>query len=54
LADIYREIDKLERTEISSVERVDYREASTRFLLPAVLLLFLEFLLARFLLRRQP
>ncbi len=54
LAEIYREIDKLERTEISSVERVDYHEASTLFLLPAVLLLLCEFLLNHFVLRRLP
>ncbi len=54
LARIYGEIDKLERTEISSVERVDYREASTRFLLPVVLLLLAEFLLSRFVLRSLP
>jgi len=54
LARIYTEIDKLERTEISSVERVDYREASTRFLLPVVLLLLAEFLLSRFALRSLP
>ena len=51
LARIYAEIDKLERTEVSSVERVDYHEAGLRFLLPAVLLLLLEFLLAHTLLR---
>ncbi len=54
LARIYAEIDKLERTEISSTERVDYQEASTRFLLPVVLLLFAEFLLSRFFLRSLP
>ncbi|MCP4545658.1 MAG: VWA domain-containing protein [bacterium] len=54
LADIYREIDQLERTEISSVERIDYNEASTLFLLPAVLLLVCEFLLSHFVLRRLP
>ncbi len=54
LARIYTEIDKLERTEISSVERVDYREASVRFLLPVVLLLLAEFLLSRFVLRSLP
>ena len=54
LANIYREIDKLERTEISSVERIDYREASAVFLLPVALLLLGEFLLSHFLLRRLP
>jgi len=54
LASIYDEIDKLEKTEVSSVERVDYREAGTLFLLPAVLILLLEFLLTRTLLRRVP
>jgi Ca-activated chloride channel homolog len=54
LARIYTEIDKLERTEISSVERVDYREASARFLLPVILLLLAEFLLSRFTLRSLP
>lgn len=54
LARIYDEIDKLERTEISSVERVDYREASTAFLLPVVLLLLAEVLLGRFVLRSLP
>jgi len=51
LARIYAEIDQLERTEVSSVERVDYHEAGLRFLLPAALLLLLEFLLAHTLLR---
>ena len=37
--DFFRILDKLEKTEIASVERVDYREASTLFLLPAVLIL---------------
>lgn len=54
LARIYAEIDKLERTEINSMERVDYREASTRFLLPALLLFLAEFLLGRFILRSLP
>ena len=54
LAAIYEEIDKLEKTEISSVERVDYREASTLFLLPAALVLLLEYLLSRSILRRLP
>jgi Ca-activated chloride channel family protein len=54
LAEIYAEIDQLERSEISSVERIDYREASTPFLAPAVLLLLAEFLLSRFVLRRLP
>ena len=54
LAQIYGEIDKLERSEISSVERIDYNEASTPFLLPVALLLLLEFLLSRVILRRLP
>ncbi len=54
LTDIYEEIDKLEKTEIASVERVDYREASSLFLLPAAIVLLLEFLLSRTLLRRLP
>lgn len=54
LAEIYAEIDELERTEISSVERIDYREAAAPFLAPAALLLLAEFLLARFALRRLP
>jgi Ca-activated chloride channel family protein len=54
LADIYSEIDELERTEISSVERVDYQEASTLFLLPALIFLMCEFLLTQFVLRRLP
>jgi len=54
LAAIYAEIDKLEKTEITSVERVDYREASTLFLLPAALVLLLEYLLSRSILRRLP
>jgi Ca-activated chloride channel family protein len=54
LAEIYVEIDKLERSEISSVERIDYNEASTPFLLPVALLLALELLLSQFILRRLP
>jgi len=54
LARIYDEIDQLERTEVSSVERVDYREASLPFLLPAALLLVLELLISRFVLRGAP
>ena len=45
---------RLFNADISSVERVDYREASTRFLLPVVLLLLAEFLLSRFVLRSLP
>jgi len=54
LASIYEEIDKLEKTEITSVERVDYREASSLFLLPAALILLLEYLLSRSILRSLP
>jgi Ca-activated chloride channel family protein len=54
LAQIYREIDGLERTEVSAVERVDYSEAATPFLLPAALLLLVELLMDRWVLRRQP
>jgi len=54
LAAIYAEIDELEKTEISAVERIDYREASSLFLLPGALVLLLELLLSRTILRRQP
>lgn len=54
LARIYAEIDKLERSEVQSIERVDYHEAGLPFLLPAAGLLLLEFLLGRLWLRRAP
>ncbi|MDP6418730.1 MAG: VWA domain-containing protein [Candidatus Krumholzibacteria bacterium] len=54
LAEIYAEIDELEKSEIESIERVDYREAGLLFLLPALLFFLLEILFSRWILRGLP
>jgi len=54
LAEIYGEIDRLEKTEYERPEIVSYSDILFPFLFPAVLLLFGEFLLSRSLLLRLP
>lgn len=54
LHEIYKEIDKLERTEIESVRHIDYAERFAPFLLAALGLLALEQLLVATLFRRVP
>jgi len=51
---VYREIDKLERSEIESVRYMDYREKFTPFALAALLMVALEALLACTVLRSIP
>ncbi|WP_313376682.1 VWA domain-containing protein [Chishuiella sp.] len=47
LKDIYKEIDKLEKSEINEIKYYNYTELFARFLLPAFLLLVLEAILRR-------
>ncbi len=47
LKDIYKEIDRLEKTEINEVKFYNYTELFARFLLPAFILLVLETVLRR-------
>ncbi len=54
LHEVYKEIDKLERTEIESVRHIDYAERFTPFVLAALGLLVLEQILAGSVLRRIP
>jgi Ca-activated chloride channel family protein len=44
LEEIYSQIDELEKTEIEEVIYTDYQDLYPRFLLPALLLLFLSVL----------
>ena len=46
LTRVYEEIDELERTETEGILYTEYRELFDRFLIPGVLLLLLELLLA--------
>ena len=54
LEKIYDEIDKLEKTEAKVKRRVDYNDAFTLFLLPALLLLLVEIFLSNTWLRKIP
>jgi Ca-activated chloride channel homolog len=54
LREIYKEIDKLERTEIESVRHMDYSERFSGFVLAALAALLLEQVLRNTLLRRVP
>ena len=54
LRDIYGEIDKLERTRVEVQEFRRYTEMFPRFLVPAVVLLALEFLLRALVFRKIP
>lgn len=54
LAKIYGEIDKLEKTEVKVKEYMEYEERFHWFLLPALLLLLCEIVLARTKLKKLP
>ncbi len=54
LRSIYREIDKLEKTEIEESGYTEYRELFHLFLIPGLLLLILEVILNNTILRRIP
>jgi Ca-activated chloride channel homolog len=54
LHQIYKEIDKLERTEIESVRHIDYAERFAPFVLAALALLLLEQILISTVFRRIP
>lgn len=54
LAEIYDEIDKLEKTEAKVKEYMEYRELYYWFLLPGLMLLLLEIVLTRTRLRKIP
>ena len=54
LRQVYRQIDKLEKTEIESLRYLDYREVFSYFALAALLLLIGEVILHCTLLRRIP
>jgi len=54
LREIYKEIDKLERTPIEEKGYLEYKELFPRFLIPAIALLFLEVILCNTILRRIP
>ncbi|MBM3262699.1 MAG: VWA domain-containing protein [candidate division Zixibacteria bacterium] len=54
LADIYRRIDAMERTEIKTVAYIRYRELFMYFLLPALVLVLSETVLTHTRLRRLP
>ncbi len=54
LREIYREIDRLEKTEIESVRYVDYSEMFVPFALAGLCCLLLEVLLAQTIFRRIP
>lgn len=54
LRDIYSQIDKLEKTDYKSSISISYQERFYIFLVPAVLLLLAEFLLARLVFVRIP
>ncbi|MBF0276563.1 MAG: VWA domain-containing protein [SAR324 cluster bacterium] len=54
LQKIYQTIDELEKTEVEVKEYYEYEEQYAVFLIPALLLFLLEFILARTRLRRLP
>jgi Ca-activated chloride channel family protein len=54
LHQIYREIDRLERTEIESIRHIDYAERFLPFVLIAIALLALEQVLISTIFRRVP
>jgi len=54
LHNIYREIDKLERTAIESIRHIDYAERFVPLVLAALLLLILEQILISTIFRRIP
>ncbi len=54
LREIYKEIDKLEKSEVESVRFVDYREYFNRFVILAFALLLLEIVLRNTVFRKLP
>ncbi len=54
LVEIYKQIDKLEKTEIKVQEYTEYRELFPYFLLPSAMLLILEIVLGNTVLRKIP
>jgi Ca-activated chloride channel family protein len=54
LDDVFKDIDRLERTEIKTHEKIRYEETFQRFLYLGLLLLLLEMILARTLWRTSP
>jgi Ca-activated chloride channel family protein len=54
LAEVYREIETLEKSHVGSREFVDYEEAHLVFLAAGALLLFIEIALAATIFRRSP
>ena len=54
LRQIYREIDKFEKTKFETVSSITHKELAVYFLIPAVLLLGIEILLSNTLLRKIP
>lgn len=54
LTEIYAEIDQLEKTKVETREWINYSEFGSYLALPALVLLLLEMVLARTLLRRLP
>ncbi len=51
LADIYKEIDKLERSEIEVKDYTKYKELYILFLIPAILIVFLYIIIKKYLFR---
>ena len=54
LKKIYAQIDSLEKSEVKWVDHSEYQELFPRFLIPALLLILIEVILARTRLRRVP
>ncbi len=54
LASIYREIDQLERTEVTEVKYLQYTEHYAYFVLPGLCLMGMAWLLSGSVLRRLP
>ena len=51
LADIYKEIDKLERSEIEVKDYTKYKELYNLFLIPAIIIVFLYIIIKKYLFR---
>jgi Ca-activated chloride channel family protein len=54
LKDIYQQIDELEKTKIEETGYREYKELFHLFLLPGLLLLFIEIIFSNTILRRIP
>jgi len=54
LKSIYKQIDQMEKSDVKVFDHSDYTELFHYFLIPAILLLFLEIILSNSLLRRIP